>query len=322
MKRSCELVAVLLALGWITEARAQIGIGIGFTGRRVTGFVTSGYAGYGYAYPRGVIGYPSYGRSVSVSNITIISPPPPPAQPIIIMPPPPVIIEAQRDPEINIRDPIVIRPRRPAPEEMPVELPGAPAGGFRPIRPEDRARAQQPANPDVPVKPPIVKPVQPPAKNEYERLLARGRDAFNEQQYGRSLRLYQQATEARPDQPLGYFLLAEAQLALGKYREAVAAIHSGLKLQRDWPASKFQPRKLYEANAADYAQHMDQLAGALRQNRQDPALLFLYAYELWFDGQEDEARLLFRRAAKLVADPRFIELFLQQGQMGDPIAAR
>jgi hypothetical protein len=40
-------------------------------------------------------------------------------------------------------------------------------------------------------------------------------------------------------------------------------------------------------------------------------LLFLLAYQLWFDGQQAEARKLFVRAAAVTPDKTFIDRFLQ-----------
>ena len=84
----------------------------------------------------------------------------------------------------------------------------------------------------------------------------------------------------------------------------------------------FRPIELYGANVADYAEHLDQLRDALRRHPKDPVLLFLLAYQLWFDGQKDEARLLFRQAAARAVDPTFIDLFLRQNLPGDRVVMR
>src|SRR5262249_56862508 len=59
--------------------------------------------------------------------------------------------------------PLVQAPPRDAPEPP---LPGAPAGVFRPIRPEGRARALAPGPPELPPAPPQKPP--PPPKPQAE----------------------------------------------------------------------------------------------------------------------------------------------------------
>src|SRR5262249_25061977 len=114
-----------------------------------------------------------------------------------------------------------------------------------------------------------------------------------------------------PEEPQAHFLLAQANFAVGKYREAVAAIQSGLRLQPDWPTSKFRPRELYGENVAEFTEHFQALEDALKHYPNDPVLLFLSGYQLWFDGRQDEARPRFERAARVAADPSFIKRFLE-----------
>jgi tetratricopeptide (TPR) repeat protein len=108
-----------------------------------------------------------------------------------------------------------------------------------------------------------------------------------------------------------YFLLAQARFALGKYAEAVAAIHAGMRLQPDYPNAPFHPREPYGANAADFPEQLKRLADALAEYPDDPVLTFLYAHQLWFDSRKDEARLIFGRAKALAPEPIFCERFLQ-----------
>jgi len=329
-------------LGSISEARAQIpivrgpvpgyfgGLSYGFQSRRVIvapalgGFGTFGYfnAAPGYFPPNP---YAAFGPRIT--NINIVSMPPPVYQPPIIINnniniPAAALRPPEADPDGDV-DQIVIRPRNRVPadprldprlprEEDDRPLPGEEAGGFRPLRPEDRdrVRAMPPAIPDVPAP-----------RNDHERLLGAGRDAFAAREYGRALRHFKQATEADTNEAVGYFLLAQAQFAVGKYRDAVSSIHAGLRIDRDWPRARFRPLDLYGANIKDYPEQMEQMRAALKANPQDPVLLFLCAYQLWFDGQQDEARVLFARARRLVADPRPIDLFLQ-GMPGDPVVFR
>lgn len=332
MRYARGLLAFLLVLAVVAESPAQVGIA--FRGRRLsTTFylgspyrygIAPGFAGWGRPYAYGL----PWGNSVRYSSFVFIQPPPVLPTPILINNPAPAVnVEPDPVPQVDLIDPIIIRPRRPPPDRPPQEqeapLPGAPRGGFRPVLPEDRARAQQPAPP--PRKPPPPpRPEEPNAdpKVESARQLAQGKQAFAAREYGRAERQFQQATVLVPNEALPYFLLAQAQFALGKYREAVSSIHAGLRLQRDWPGHAFRPIELYGANVADYADHLDQLRDALRRNPDDPVLLFLLAYQLWFDGQKEEARVLFRQAAARAVDPSFIDLFLRQNLPGDRVVQR
>ena len=62
---------------------------------------------------------------------------------------------------------------------------------------------------------------------------------------------------------------------------------------------------------ADYPEHLRTLEGVLARHPDDPVLLFLYAYQLWFDGRKDEARVLFLRARPRAADRGVIDRFLR-----------
>jgi hypothetical protein len=347
MKYARGLATLLVILGGVTEARAQLviggpGVAFGYRSRSVgIGVTLGGSIGFSPAYPRYGLGNPYWGPRYS-SGVVILAPVPVVAVPqptyispsislapriVRTAPPPEPAAEAPQRQEPNLVDPIVIRPRND--RQMPdadAPLPGAIAGGFRPIRPEDRARAMQPVPPVRPVEakmPPLDrKPLAPPPPEAPPAdPLVQGKQAFADREYGRAVRFFKQAVEARPNDFLTHFLLGQAQFAVGKYREAVASIHAGLRLSQDWPASRFKPPALYGPNAADYGDHMNQLLEALKQNPNDAVLLFLSAYQLWFDGQEDEARRLFGRARKLVAEPRFIDLFLNGPALG-PVVAR
>jgi thioredoxin-like negative regulator of GroEL len=159
----------------------------------------------------------------------------------------------------------------------------------------------------------LPRPPAPEAdpKAEYERLLEQGREAFRRLEYGRAAARFRQATRVAPDQPLAHFLLAQVQLALGKYHEASDAIHAGMALAPDWPRAPFRPLDLYGQHVADYPEHLARLEAALARHPDDPVLLFLHAYQLWFDGRRDEAGPAFRRALPGAADPEVIDRFLR-----------
>jgi tetratricopeptide (TPR) repeat protein len=154
-------------------------------------------------------------------------------------------------------------------------------------------------------------PADEPAGPADVHLLALGRKAFAAQEYGRAAQRFRQATAAAPREALPHFLLAQALVVLGKYGEAVDAILAGMALRPDWPTARFGPRELYGPHADDYPRHLARLEQTLARHPDDPDLLFLYAYQLWFDGRKEEARLLFERALPRTADPGVINRFLR-----------
>jgi hypothetical protein len=326
MKRVGLLVAGLLAIGSLAESRGQVPI---FP--PPPGPVIRVAPPFGFSFGGARRG--PYGASITIITTTT-------RRPSSIDSSPPPAADTPQQGDNDLIDPLVIKPRPkgalklPDFPDGPPLPPGAPAGGFRPVRPEDRMRAQQPVPPDEappkvdpknlpprPDKPPRVPEPERHPKDEAARQVQIGKLAFAAQEYGRAAERFRDATRIAPREPTAYFLLAEAELALGKYREAVAAIHDGLRLKPDWPFDAFQPVELYGPNVPDHDDHIKQLREALERNPRDPALLFLTAYQLWFDGRQDEARPLFRKALPLVTDPRFIHLFLD-GKGGLRIAAR
>ena len=275
---------------------------------------TLGVPGYGYLVPP-----PRYSYSSSL-NIYTISPP------VIVVP-----RESLYGPDDDYgRTPPSRRDggRRelpppeadPAPMDRP--LPGRDAGDFRPLDPDNRKRAEQPIQPEPPKKPfvppedkllPLPGPPQPEANPvaESARLVGLGKTAFAEQQYGLAAERFLQASQLKPNDALPHFLHAQALLALGKYLNAVDAINSGMGLQPDWPLKRFQPLELYGQHVAAYPEHLRRLEDTLAKHPNDAALLFLSAYQLWFDGRKDEARVLFQRARPGVPDPSIVDRFLQ-----------
>jgi hypothetical protein len=219
---------------------------------------------------------------------------PPSSVTVVYYTPPPVVVVAE--PRLQPED---FR-MEPTPRLRPVEpMPPADAG---PVRPPERE--QRPA-PPAPPKPPAE-----PREDEKTRLLRLGREAMARGEYGRAAERFRQAAGAVPGEALPQFLLGQALLALGKYREAVDALYGGLALDPSWPAATFRPRELYGPNAVEYSEHLRRLDETLTRHPDDPVLLVLNGYALWFDGRKDEARALFRRALPRAANPAAVERFL------------
>lgn len=284
------------------------GLRVAYSGRglSVAGTFGNPYLGWGIAP------FAPYG--VSTTRVSIYYSPPPVAvsPPIVIQQP--VVVVRERNVDVTedaefIR--IVPRKNKLAPVEEvdkpgPDPMPGQARGNFRPIAPKDRARAEKPA----PAKPAAPRRAEDNPVNRSAAFLAEGRAAFQERLHGRAERLFLAAATADAAEPTATFLVAQAQFALRKYREAVAAIEAGLRARPNWPNAPFRPEELYGANAADFKNELAHLEETLARHPNDAALLFLHGYELWFAGRQAEARAAFLRAAKVTPDRRFIELFL------------
>lgn len=314
--RCCWVLLALALTATSTEAQVFIS-GNGFSANysRVSrrGNLSSAVSGFhacGFAFGP-IYGYPSPYHGHRVSRVTVFYSPPPP---IVIAIPVPV-----PEPRLNLG-------RRDDPEPLPPDppLPGRNAGVFRPLEADNRARAERPVMPAVPEVPKraeveVPRPrAKPDVRPRLETLVEKGRAAFAAEEYGRALDFFGRAVEAAPQDALAQFLLSQAYLALGKYGEAVDAIRAGMALHRDWPAAGFQPWELYGPNARDYDENIDRLQDALTRRPDDPVLLFLLGHQLWFEGRQAEARLLFQRARPRFAKPEVIDRFLV-GVPGVPV---
>ena len=206
-------------------------------------------------------------------------------------PPTPVVIQ-------NIIQAPGVAAAAPGPQGLvPPELAGPPA-----VKPAPAPRAARPAPPPRPVAPdlPRVAPGPAPAAGGQagaDRLAEAGRKAFAAGEYGRALELFRRAAELTPHEPSAHYLVSQAQFALGKYREAVAAIAAGIAVRADWPDARFVSRDLYWKTPEAFDEHLKALRQAVAAFPDDPELLFLLGHQLWFDGRHDEARPLFQKAA-------------------------
>jgi hypothetical protein len=285
---------------------SRFGFGVSRHGRHS---LFSAYFTGGSGYFSPYYGVPYY--PVGVSRVTVVQ----------VVPPPTVVVAPPAD----------HGPARPGPEEVePPEVKPMP-GGFRPVRPPMPPPVPPPPKvPEVPpVKPPMKeKPKEPPPDKPKEpqpprpprpaadpgaesaRQRELGQDAFAAGEYGRAAQRFRQAAQVNPNDALAYFLLAQAEFALGKYDAAVAAVEAGLRLDPDWPSAPFRPVTLYGDNVTDLPEHLSALEDALARHPDDAALLFLSAYELWLDGRRDAARPLFERAAAVAPDRSYSERFL------------
>jgi hypothetical protein len=285
-------------------------------------FYSPGFYAPGYYDP--FLPYARF-RSTSITIINVTQPPP-----LLIVPPLLPDFDDFPPPRAELRGRIPAEPA--APPDRPAERPPVP-NPFR--QPPDQPRAPAPQPPVQPApKPEAPKPERPPPelppppqpepnpRAEYDKQIALGKTAFANGEYGRAAHRFRLAIVAVPEEPMGQFLLAQALLALAKYQEAFEAIEVGLRQQPNWPLSRFRPLELYGDNVGDYPDHLARLEQLVRQQPDDPVLLFLYAYQLWFDGRQDEAIPLFQRAAPMLADKNAVERFLQARPPAPPQITR
>jgi hypothetical protein len=222
---------------------------------------------------------------------------------------------------------VPLPPQQPAEEPRPL---GGKPGDFFVIEPKKKnlpppgvivpevdrvAAAPKPAAPEVKFDP-FAAPVplrgekrEADPEKESARLMKLGRDAFAAGEYGKAGEHFERAAEANPKAAEPLFLKAQASFAAGAYADAVAFIRAGLALDPTWPASTFDPKEPYGANAGNFAIHLADLRKAVAANPGEPVLQFLLGYELWFIGERVEAKKWFTAAEKGLDAPGPIALF-------------
>jgi tetratricopeptide (TPR) repeat protein len=147
--------------------------------------------------------------------------------------------------------------------------------------------------PPAPKKVPLV---PEPGETEYERLMRLGRELFADGQYGRAANRFREAGRLEPKQAAPKFLLAQTLLQQGNYHGARDAILAGLNVDPAWPTRRFRPQELYGPDVEEYPELLRTLERVHARLPDDPTLLLLRGYVLWFDGRREQAAVLLRRA--------------------------
>lgn len=345
------LAAVGLALAGVSPAPAQIvyapgvvygpGFGGGFAyrggfaaggpGFRVGGFVRQGF----YAAPAvpyfGWVPVAGPGWGPGSGNPFFLGPPAGLAAPDEFHPAAPFGFNVPANPDpVPARNPDNILPIAANKDEYLVIRPKP--GGAAPVKPTvgegaivpklDRV-APPPERPRVPAfvfdpfadRRPAGKTDTPEADPgaEAARQVKLAREAFAAEHYGAAAEHLDRALRAKPGDALPHFLKGQAQFAAGQYAEAVGSIRDGLKLAPDWPAGEFKATDEY-GRPDRYAAQLEQLRKATSENPDEPALQFLLGYQLWFAGDRDAARRLFRAVAGRVKDAAVVERFLRDAR--------
>ncbi len=330
MKRIIGALATLLVLANAPDAAAQVvigpapGPGYGYGGAKFVyrngNVVVTGYIGsYGPAYYG-----PAYGPYPPLYQQTTVVVPPPRVNitnnyyggsggPVLG----PGYSQDTSGVDLDLVPPKK-QPAEPGDEPPPYkQLPGVDVSRSKgAVRPGDPgAEPKQPKKeagppPDFPRPPEPL----PDPRDETARLIELGLLAFQAGEYGHAAQRFRQAAALEPMQTRPLFLLAQAEFAMGKYRDAVETIQAGVKLDKQWPRYVFQPRlDLYKGRDAEFNEHMKRLTDAAAANPQSGTLLFLVGHQLWFDGQRKDGLALMQRARPLVRDTFAIDAFLAIG---------
>jgi hypothetical protein len=248
--------------------------------------------------------------------------------PVIIVPPPIILAGGNQDDQKNdegnpalafeqLPQPIDPLPHGARPGQFIVIKPRTAAAKLGQIEPRvDRvASVPRPRAPEIRFDPfakvvkTTVEPREADPAKEAARLMALGRAAFAAGEYGQAAEEFERAGVADPKLAQAHFLWAQAAFAAGRYTDAATAIRAGLDLDPAWPATTFDPKEPYGANAAAFADHLADLRKAVAANPNEPTLEFLLGYELWFVGEKAEARKWFDLAGKRLKDAGVVGLF-------------
>jgi Flp pilus assembly protein TadD len=315
MRRTLAVLGGLMLLGDGGSARGQVvfgptghgGVGFAFGGQR---FAVRGFIGGGPVWgPPAFVPWGYHGGPVSV-----VAPVGYWVAPPVVVAPPPVVVAVPRYGLFGPDD----RPRPGTFDPVPDPLArrrvadAVNRGDLLVVRPGGQAPEPQPgfAPPGFAPEPAEV-PKDPKQRAAFE--VTQAKAAFAAGEYGRAAERLADAIAASPEEPLAYFLLAQARTARGEYGAAVAAIRDGMRRAPDWPATTFRLKELYGPNAA-FDEHLKELKQAAAANPADPTLGFLLGYHLWFLGEKAEAVKLFKRASRQVKDRGLIERFLAEAE--------
>ena len=134
------------------------------------------------------------------------------------------------------------------------------------------------------------------------RFIGFGDAQFAQQKYSAANERYRKAAQSDPQLADAWFRQAFALSAIGRYKQAVAAIQRGLKIDPNWAASGFDLKQLYGFDQLAKEAHLDALAQAAENSPNNADLLFLVGVHLHFDGQSQRAEKFFQRAKELAGD--------------------
>ncbi len=159
-------------------------------------------------------------------------------------------------------------------------------------------------------QPPIVR--KPAPALDGAQLVDSGSKAFRAGEFALALRNFRDAAELTPNLARAWFLQAHTTIAMGRLSDAVVQIEAGLKRNPHFHLNGFRPKtELYADQIPLWAEHLDMVKKAHRQNPKNADALFLLGYLAWYDGDREAAVGFFEQARPLVAETRFVDLFLK-----------
>ncbi len=159
-------------------------------------------------------------------------------------------------------------------------------------------------------RPPVVARKIEPAPDG-AKLVDFGSQAFRAGEFALALRHFRDAADIEPNLARAWFLQAHAAIAMGRLHDAVQQIEAGLKRNPNFHLNGFRPKvELYADQLALWAEHLDMVTKANRLNPKNADALFLLGYLAWYEGDREAAIRFFQQARPLVAEQRFVDLFL------------
>lgn len=185
-------------------------------------------------------------------------------------------------------------------KQPPAKKVEVPKVGPAPKEPAKIAEAPKVELPKVP---------QPGNADLAQTAMKSGEEAFANGEYGRARELFRKVTELQPNSATGWFMLSQAQFAIGKYQEAVNDIARGIAVKADWSSGKFNPRSMYQQEAV-FDDHLKLLRDAVAQYPDDATLNFLLGHQLWFDNQRDAAKPFLAKAKAAGPKASPIDIFM------------
>src|SRR5262245_50617134 len=133
-------------------------------------------------------------------------------------------------------------------------------------------------------------PEQVESSRESNEFVRQGEDALKARDYRSAVRAWRHAVVDDPKNGATIMMLAEALFAVGDYDEAAAAVQQAMMLlpEEKWGGVVSQFRGLY-TNIQDYFDQLTELAKAVEQYPNDPALRLELGFQYAYSGHPDLA---------------------------------
>ena len=175
----------------------------------------------------------------------------------------------------------------------------------QPIRPTDR---------------PLEKAATPEAQLRSLRFQQHGDQQVKAGQIAAASGSYRQAVNAAPDRPEPHFHWGIALLARRQFTEAVQQFRTGIGLDAGWPTRNPRFTEFFgDDQPLVILQLKDQAAQWVQQDIRDSNRVFLLGLVLLLDGDTDRSREVIGTAARLAANPDWMQPFLGAAPaMNDP----